>query len=88
MNIKKIAEAIPHQRRQQILLDWLPTAKADMSNESFRLLWEAYFIYVDPDAVKKTDCPRCLQNVLDVWKGMAEALQEAEQEYNALEKIA
>lgn len=86
MKINKIAAAIPHEYRQQILLDWLPTAKADMSNESFRLLWEAYFIYVDPDAVKKTDCPRCLQNVLDVWKSMAEALMEVEQEYNLLEQ--
>lgn len=87
MTKAKIAAGIPHEMRQKIILEWIPAATATMSNPEFKMLWEAYFIYVDPNGVKKTDCPICFQNVLNNWKHLQKALQEAELEYNALEKI-
>lgn len=87
MTTAEIAANIPHEYRQKILLEWIPAAKATMSNTEFKMLWEAFFIYVDPNGVKKTDCPICFQNVLNNWKHLQKALQEAELEYNTLEKI-
>lgn len=87
MNVKKIAAAIPHETRRKILLEWIPAAKANMSNPEFQMLWAAYFTYVDPNAIPKDDCAVCRQNVLDNWKGMQEYLIEAEQEYESLEKL-
>lgn len=86
-SMKQIAEKIPHEYREKILLEWLPAAKASMANDAFKMLWEAYFIYIDPNGVKKSNCPYCLENVLNNWKSMAKYLQAAEQEYNSLEKI-
>jgi hypothetical protein len=87
MSMSKLAAAIPHEYRQRILLEWIPAAKATMSNKAFEALWNAYFIYIDPNAVKKDNCPICLQNVLDNWKSMQKYLVDAEKEYNTLEKI-
>lgn len=88
MTVKQIAAAIPHEYRRKILLEWIPkTAKADLSDAHFKLLWNAYFVYVDPNGVKKDDCPICKQNVLKTWKDLQKALVEEEQNYNALEAI-
>lgn len=87
MNVKKIAVSIPSEIRQQIVLEWIPGAKAKLSNPQFKMLWETYFIYVDPNGVKKEDCPICLNNVLDFWKDMQPYLVEAEQEYQALDRV-
>ena len=87
MTTKQIAESIPHEYRKKILLEWLPEATPNMSNDAFKLLWEAYFIYIDPNAIKKDNCPICLRNVLKNWQSLSKPLAEAEQEYNALEKI-
>jgi hypothetical protein len=87
MTTKQIAESIPHEFRVKILLEWLPEAKASMGDPAFKMLWEAYFMYVDPNGVRKDNCPICHQNVLDNWKHLAKKLTEVEQEYNALEQI-
>lgn len=87
MTVQEIAEAIPHEYRHKILLEWLPAARPAMTNPAFKMLWEAYFLYVDPNGVKKNNCPICLDNVLKNWKSMQKYLVEAEQEYNALIKI-
>lgn len=87
MTMPNMAAAIPHEYREKILLEWIPAAKPNLSNPAFKMLWEAYFIYIDPNAVKKDNCPICLENVLKNWKSMQPYLVEAEQEYNALEKI-
>lgn len=87
MTVKEIAENIPHEYRQKILLEWLPVARSAMTNQAFKMLWEAYFIYVDPNGVKKDNCPICLENVLKNWKSLQKYLVEAEQNYNALEKL-
>lgn len=87
MTEKKIAESIPHEYREAILLTWLPQAKPSLANEAFRILWEAYFVYVDPDGVKKADCQICLGNVLKNWHHLAEPMAEVEREYNLLEKL-
>jgi hypothetical protein len=87
MTMKQIAEAIPHEYRKKILVDWLPVAKASMGDKAFKMLWEAYFIYIDPNAVRKDNCPICLENVLKNWKSLSPYLVEAEKEFNALEQI-
>lgn len=87
MTMPQIATAIPHEYRQKILLEWIPAAKPYMSNNAFKALWEAYYNWVDPNGVKKDNCPKCLENVLKNWKSMQPYLVEAEKEYNALEKI-
>jgi hypothetical protein len=87
MTMKQLAENIPHEYREKILLEWIPVATATMADKAFQLLWEAYFIYIDPDGVKKDNCPICLNNILKNWKSMQKYLVEAEQEYNALESI-
>jgi hypothetical protein len=86
-SMKQIAECIPSEYRQKIILEWLPAAKATMGNDAFKALWEAYFNWIDPNGVKKSNCPICLQNVLDNWKSLAPYLVEAEKEFNALEQI-
>lgn len=87
MTTKQIAENIPHDFRKKILFEWLPFATANMKSMEFKLLWEAYFIYVDPNAVKKEDCPVCLGNVLDTWKKLADAIAKVEKEYNLIEQL-
>jgi hypothetical protein len=86
-SMKQIADKIPHEYRRKIILEWLPVAKATMGNPEFKMLWEAYYIYIDPNGVKKSNCPICLENVLKNWKDLAPHLVEAEKEYNALEQI-
>lgn len=87
MTARKIAESISHEYRVKILFEWLPKAKAQNPNEEFQKLWEAYFIYVDPNGVKKDDCPKCRGNVLDNWKTLAKEIAEVEKEYNTLEQL-
>jgi hypothetical protein len=87
MTTAQIAANIPHELRQQILLEWIPAAKPTLANPEFKMLWNAYFIYVDPNGVKKDNCPICLENVMKNWKQLQKHLVEAEQQYNALEKI-
>jgi hypothetical protein len=87
MRASDIAANIPHELRQQILLEWIPAAKPTMGNDAFKMLWEAFFIYIDPNGVKKDNCPRCLENILKNWKHLQKHLMEAEQNYNALEKL-
>ena len=87
MTVGETISKIPHETRQLILLDWLPNAIANLSNESFRLLWEAYFIYVDPDAVRMENCQSCKDNVLKNWKYLSKGIEAIEKEYNLLEKI-
>lgn len=81
---KSIAENIPHKIREQILLEWLPDCKPAMSDEGFKLLWEAYFIYIDPNGVRKETCEKCLNNVLNNWKHMQPFLIEAERNHNMI----
>ncbi len=87
MTMQQIANEIPHEFRQKILFDWLPGAAPNMGNDKFKLLFEAYFIYVEPDAVPKDNCQKCLNNVLNNWRGLVENLKKAELEYNTLEKL-
>lgn len=85
--MQKIANSIPHEFRKQILEDWLPVAKASMASPEFVMLWDAYFIYIDPDAVKKTDCPICLGNVKKNWLDLKPYLEEAERNHLLFESI-
>lgn len=86
-SMKKIAESVPHEYRQKIITQWLPVATATMGNDAYKMLWEAYFIYIDPDGIKKDNCPICLQNILDNWKKLSPYLVEVEKEYNSLQQI-
>lgn len=88
MTMKELAESIPHEYRNKILFEWLPAVpQATMENPKYKLLFDAYFIYVEPDGIQKTDCPRCLNNILNNWKSLMPHLRDAELEYNTLEKL-
>lgn len=87
MTTIQLAKKIPHEFRERILLEWLPLAVARFDNEAFRILFEAYYIYIDPEGIPKRDCQICLNNVLTIWNGMKEAMISAEKEYNTLESI-
>lgn len=85
MTIGETINKIPHDIRAKIL-EALPEATADLSNPAFQILWEAYFIYIDTDAVK-SDCPLCYNNVLKNWIYLSPAIAEAEIQYNTLERL-
>lgn len=86
MTVDEVLAKIPHDIRVKIL-ESLPEATADLSNPAFQFLWEAFFIYVDTDAVKKTNCPKCLNNVLKNWIYLSEGIEALEKEYNTLERL-
>jgi hypothetical protein len=85
--MEELARSIPHEYRNKILFEWLPGVRAEMTNENYRFLFEAYFIYIEPDGIQKTDCQRCLNNILTNWKSMAPYIRDAELEFNTLEKL-
>jgi hypothetical protein len=85
--IKDVIQKIPRDIRLQIINEHVPAATANLSNPAFQFLWEAYFIYIDPDAVKASDCPLCMGNVLKNWIFMAGQIAEYEKNYNTLEKL-
>jgi hypothetical protein len=58
-----------------------------MDDENYQNLFNAYFIYIEPDGIKKTNCPACLQNVYNNWVKMQQALIEAEREYYLIEEL-
>lgn len=84
---KDIADGISHEYRLKILMEWLPNAQPDMGSEEMKLLFEAWFVFVEPHGIKKPECKICVNNILKNWLAMKSALIEAEQEYNALEAI-
>ncbi len=83
----QIAVSIPHEIREKILLQWLHDATPSMQSESMRNLFDAWFIYVDPNGVKKENCPKCVLNVFENWRSMQQDLVEAEREYNLLNEL-
>lgn len=87
MKITEIAQKIPSDIRQRIVLDWIPKARPHLGSPEFKMLWETYFTYVDPNGIPKADCPICLANVLDNWKAMQKVIAEVEQDYQALFKL-
>lgn len=87
MTEQEIVRKIPHDFREKIIIEWLPVARPSMGNEEFKMLWEAYFIYVDCDAIRKPDCHVCLNNVLNNWRHLAEVIAEVEREYNLIEAL-
>lgn len=86
MTEQEIISRIPHDIRVKIL-ESLPAATATLSNPAFQFLWEAFFIYVDPDAVKSDWCPLCLNNVLKNWTKLSEGIAKAVKEYNTFEQL-
>lgn len=88
MTMKELAESIPHEYRNKILFDWLPSInKASLENPKYKLLFDAYFIYVEPDGIPKTDCQKCLNNIWNNWKSLAPVIAAVELEYNMLENL-
>ena len=79
-----MAKNVPHEYREKILLLWLPNATANMANDYMRLLFEAWFVFIDPNGIRKDNCPRCVLNVLENWKSMKAELIEEEKDYNLL----
>lgn len=85
--IRDVIQKIPKDIRHKIITEHIPNATPNLSNPAFQYLWEAYFIYIDTDAVKATDCPICLGNVLKNWIFLAGQIAEYEKEFNTLEKL-
>lgn len=83
---QRLANSIPHEFRVQIL-EWLPKARPAMNCPEFVNLWDAYFIYIDSNAIKKPDCPICLGNVKNNWVAMQPFIQQAEKEYLLLQAL-
>ncbi len=84
---EQIAQSIPSEYRRKILLDWLPLAIPSLENEAMRQLFDAWFVYVDPNGVRKDNCPRCILNVLENWQALQSDLLAAEQENNLLNSL-
>ena len=87
MTTQDLAESVPHVYRKRILLEWLPVATPDMANPAMQNLFNAYFIFIEPNGVKKENCPKCVSNVLENWNAMQDALVAAEKEYETLEQL-
>lgn len=86
MTARQIAESLPRDYRIKVI-EWLQVAKAAKPNKEFWLLWEAYYIFVDPGGVKQDECPVCRGNVLDNWRTLSKEIAEVEKQYNLLDQI-
>lgn len=86
-DMQKIAGKIPHEYRVKILMIWLPQAKLKLADPFFLNLWNLYFIYIEPNGVKKPNCDKCKLNVFNQWIKLQADLMDAEKEYRLLEKI-
>lgn len=87
MNSKQIARSIPHEYREKIVMEWLPNSAPSLANTYFKLLWEAWFVFVAPDDVKKPDCQICINAIFNNWKALLPDLVAVEKEYNTLEEV-
>lgn len=86
-NMIEVVAGIPSEYRRKILTEWLPNAKPTLSNEFMKMLFETYFIYVDPNGVKNADCQRCVMNVLENWLAISALLLKAEQDQDLIEQL-
>jgi len=87
MSMDKLARSIPHEVRNKILFTWLPRTKPSMADPNYEMLFETYFVYIEPDGIKKTNCPVCLGNILENWKHLEPYIAAAEKEYNEFEML-
>jgi len=87
-DMQRLAASIPHDYRKKILLEWLPNVRISWDCKEFKLLWEAYFVYIEPDGLKITNCPKCMSNVIKNWRNLSPLLAAEEQEYNLLEHLS
>jgi uncharacterized protein (UPF0212 family) len=90
MNYRDLAILIPDNvRSQRIICDADPIthAVAVQVNYNMNLLFEVWFSFIEPTAVKKFNCPRCLQNILNNFREMKGALVELEREYQLLNSL-
>lgn len=85
--MQKKADNIPHEFRERILLEWLPQVKISHADFAFKMLWEAYYIYIDPDGIPQPNCNICMNNVIKNWRKMQPYLIEAERKYNLLKSL-
>ena len=84
---QRIAQSIPSETRVKILMQWLPLAIGTMACPEMEMLFEAWYLYVEPNGIKKPNCQICVNNILDGWKELKKELIEAEQNSNALEQL-
>lgn len=87
IGVTTIAKNIPHEYREKILMEWLPNAAPTLANKYFELLWEAWFMYVEPDGIKKPFCQICINRIFDNWKALMPSLVAEEKAYNLFEKM-
>lgn len=87
VKVNDIAKNIPHEYREKILMEWLPNSAPSLANKYFELLWEAWFLYVEPDGIKKPNCQICINGIFDNWKALMPALVAEEKAYNTLEQV-
>jgi hypothetical protein len=84
---EQIAKTIPHDIRKKILIVWIPVAMADMNNDAMQLLFEAWFLYVEPNGIKKPDCQLCVNNILAGWHSLKQYLINEERDYDLIEQL-
>lgn len=82
-----LANSISHEYRVKILMEWLPAAQPNMQDKAMQNLFSAYFIYVEPNAIPKSECLTCVANVLKNWISLKPQLVQAEQNYNLLNAL-
>ena len=86
--MQQIANNIPSDIRQKIMLEWIPGAqRVAMDNPFYKMLFEAYYIYVEPNGIRKDNCPKCLRNVYENWQALVPMLKEAEKENKLLDAL-
>lgn len=79
-----LAGNIPADYRRKILFDWLPTATPALDKPEMLNLFNAWFLFIQPNGVQNRDCPICVNNVLQNWKAMQAALVALEKQDNLL----
>lgn len=90
MNYRQIALRIPDNvRSQRLMVDSDPIGNAVpvQTNYAMNLLFEIWFSFVEPNGVKKLNCPGCLKRVLDNFHKMKGELIAIEKDYQLLNAI-
>jgi hypothetical protein len=85
--MKNAAAKMPSEIRVEMIDTYIDAAKPKWSNPAFGILWDAYYSYIDPNGVPKTDCPICIGNVLQFWRDFKPYLEEAELNYQLLQSL-
>lgn len=90
MYTKDLARKIPNNvRSQRLICDADPIGRAlpIQTDYNMNLLFNIWFTFIEPNGVKKLNCPNCLQTVLSNFQYMKGYLIELEKEYQLLNSL-